>query len=62
MDQWLAGQGRRRGFVVAAQTMFDLSLEWYAGRMGSDWEPPSAADAEAIFARHGLTGPFWRLT
>jgi hypothetical protein len=42
--------------------MFDLSRDWYAGRMSVDWEPPSAAAAEAMFARHGLTGPFWSLS
>jgi hypothetical protein len=41
--------------------MYDLSGDWYAGRMDEDWEPPSAAEAEAIFGRHGLTGEFWRL-
>jgi len=61
MDLWLDRRGQRRGFVVAAQTMFDLSSDWYARRMEVDWNPPSAAAAEAIFARHGLTGPFWAL-
>jgi hypothetical protein len=42
--------------------MFDLSRDWYAGRMSVDWEPPSAAAAEAMSARHGLTGPFWSLS
>ncbi len=42
--------------------MFDLSKDWYATRMSIDWEPPTPAEAESIFARHGLTGEFWSLT
>lgn len=42
--------------------MYDLSRDWYAGRMDVDWEPPTAEDATAIFSRHGLTGDFWSLS
>ena len=41
--------------------MYELSQDWYAGRMEVDWEPPTAREAEAIFRRHGLTGEFWGL-
>lgn len=42
--------------------MYDLSVDWYAGRLAEQWTPPDAAEAESIFAAHGLTGEFWRLT
>jgi hypothetical protein len=42
--------------------MFDLSTDWYRGRLDEDWDPPAAERAEAIFASHGLTGDFWRLS
>jgi hypothetical protein len=41
--------------------MFDLSTDWYAGRMELDWSPSTAEEAAAIFRRHGLTGDFWSL-
>lgn len=51
-----------RGYVTDAQTMYDLSGDWYRARMDEDWKPPTPAEAEEIFNRHGLTGDFWRLT
>ena len=47
--------------MATAQTVFDLSRDWYAGRLDEDWEPLGPDEAEAIFARHGLTGEFWTL-
>lgn len=42
--------------------MFDLSVDWYSGRMSEDWQPPTAAEAEAIFGSHGLVGDFWSVS
>lgn len=42
--------------------MYDLSVDWYAGRLSEEWTPPDATGAEATFAAHGLTGEFWRLS
>jgi hypothetical protein len=41
--------------------MYELSQDWYAGRMEVGWEPPTSEEAEAIFRRHRLAGEFWRL-
>jgi hypothetical protein len=41
--------------------MYDLSADWYAGRMDEDWEPPTAEQAQTMFENHGLTGQFWSL-
>lgn len=43
------------------QTVYELSLDWYRGRLNHDWVRPDAKQAAAVFARHGLTGPFWSL-
>lgn len=48
--------------MATAQTMFDLSGDWYEGRMSEDWEPPSPEAAESMFTLHGLIGEFWKLT
>lgn len=42
--------------------MYDLSVDWYAGRLSEEWTPPDATEAEAIFSAHNLTGDFWALT
>ena len=42
--------------------MFDLSRDWYGGRLEVDWSPLTAAEAEAIFTKHGLIGDFWALS
>ena len=43
------------------QTVYELSLDWYRGRLDYEWTRPDAEQATAILARHGLTGPFWSL-
>ncbi len=43
--------------MARAQTMFELSRDWYAGRLEDvDWSPYTASEAEQIFRSHGLTG------
>ncbi len=39
--------------------MYELSVDWYRGRMDEAWMPLSAAEATDLFERHGLVGPFW---
>jgi hypothetical protein len=50
-----------RGAAVTPQAAYALGKDWYATRLDFDWERPGAAQVEAAFARHGLTGPFWAL-
>jgi hypothetical protein len=47
--------------MVPPQILYELGAEWYATRFDVDWVRPDAARASAVFARHGLTGPFWTL-
>ena len=47
--------------MASPQTLFELGREWYATRLDPAWERASPADAEAMFARHGLRGEFWSL-
>jgi len=61
LQAWLDETGHGRGYTASTQTMYELSQDWYAGRMEVGWEPPTAEEAEAIFSRHGLAGEFWRL-
>lgn len=54
--------GHRRGAVATPQTVYELGRDWYADRLDVAYRPATAVQAEAIFARHGLTGGFWSLT
>ena len=47
---------------MTVQQAFDLSRDWYRGRLDIGWVPPTPAEAEATFARAGLEGAFWSLT
>jgi hypothetical protein len=50
------------GAIVDFQRVYDLSHDWYGGRMDLDWHRPDAAHAQALLRGHGLDGPFWELT
>ncbi len=60
MTRYLEATGGVRGYVTTSQTMYELSTEWYAGRTDEKWDPLDPEEAEALFARHGLVGEFWR--
>lgn len=65
MKKWLQLSGVERGYVATAQAIYDMSGDWYEGRMDESWDPPTpeaAEAAEAIFKAHGLVGEFWSLT
>jgi hypothetical protein len=47
--------------VLTPQQVYNLGADWYATRLDPDWKPASAAQASALFERHGLTGTFWAL-
>jgi hypothetical protein len=40
---------------------WDLSQRWYGNRLDPDFRRPTVDEAQAIFARVGLTGAFWNL-
>lgn len=47
--------------MLGPQTVYELGAEWYATRLDLGWERISAAEVDAAFKRHGLTGPFWSM-
>jgi membrane protein DedA with SNARE-associated domain len=56
--------GSRRyvaGAIVEPQTVYELGRDWYATRLDDDWQPAAVAEAQAMFEKHGLRGPFWAL-
>ena len=61
MQGWLRAGQLEMGAIVPPQTVYELGAVWYATRLAYDWERAGAPQATAIFARHGLIGPFWSL-
>lgn len=61
MDGWCAARQVSRGAVLSLPQVWLLSQFWYGDRLSPEFRRPQRAEAEAIFARVGLTGDFWRL-
>jgi hypothetical protein len=62
VDRWCAQWNRPRGGILTLQQGWKLAKEWYGDRLSSNWRPKTVSEAEAVFARIGLLGDFWRLS
>ena len=49
------------GATIPIATLVTLARDWYGDRLEADWRPRTLEQSQAILARHGLTGEFWRL-
>ena len=58
---WRDARGIDTGASMPLQIGWELAKAWYADTMNADWHWRTAAEAETIFGRLGLTGEFWRL-
>ncbi len=56
---WCRERGREPGPAVPVSRLWNLSEVWYGRRLDPDAPRPTPDEARAIFARVGLTGPFW---
>ena len=61
-EKWLERHHYRKGATVPPQALYELGRDWYATRFDTDWQPATAVESHALFARHGLTREFWSLT
>jgi hypothetical protein len=59
VDAWAAAAGERVGAVVDLETMWRLGKVWYEDRLHDDHRRRTPAEATAVFAELGLTGPRW---
>lgn len=60
LDRWAEAKGLTRGESLSLKRTWDLSKLWYGERLDPNYRGRSAAEAEAIFRRVGLTSPFWK--
>lgn len=61
VDRWCEARGVSRGAILSLETGWRLASIWYADRLEPDWRRRTAEEAQSVFDRLGLTGPFWRL-
>jgi hypothetical protein len=58
---WSARHALPLGEIVPLSQLLDLAREWYGRHAASDWRKWTIPEAQAIFERVRLRGPFWRL-
>lgn len=58
-DAWCAAEGVTRRPIITLPQLWELAREWYASRLTPEARRPAPEEMRGIFARIGLTGPFW---
>jgi len=53
--------GRTPGAFLTPEQMWQIADAWYHDRADPAWERKGAAEAQALFAKTGLKGAFWKL-
>ena len=59
VEQWCAVRGIPLRPMINLEQLWHLAKTWYENRMTVDSRRPGPDDMVEIFARIGLTGPFW---
>jgi len=58
---WCTAQGLARGAVLTIEQVWRFAQLWYGDCLSPGFRRPTGEEAQAILARAGLTGDFWRL-
>jgi hypothetical protein len=61
VERWCRSKGLERGALLTPEQQWRLADAWYADRRAPGWRRRTPEEAEAVFARVGLAGDFWRL-
>ncbi|MFL5375821.1 MAG: hypothetical protein ACJ78T_17620 [Myxococcales bacterium] len=61
VERWCEQWRRPRGGTLGLAQAWDLARAWYGNRLDPEYRPFTREEAQAVFARVGLTGPFWEL-
>jgi hypothetical protein len=61
-ERWTAQRGTPPGAYLTLEQQWELSRTWFADRLDPNFWRRTAEEAQAVFERIGLTGPFWSLT
>lgn len=60
-NDWCARHALPKGAIMTMPQLWRFASDWYGGYLQEPWRRRMAADARALFERHGLTGAFWAL-
>lgn len=64
LERWLTAgdeSSRPRGERLSVAQQWTLATAWFEGRDRPEWRKRTPEEAEAVFAKAGLTGDFWGL-
>ena len=61
VGRWNERRGAPGGAVLTPRQGWELAGAWYGDRLSPDWSRRTPDEAQAVFERLGLRGPFWRL-
>jgi hypothetical protein len=59
IDDWCRRHALPRGATMSIPALWDFASDWYGSYLRTPWRKRSPDDARNLFARHGLTSPFW---
>ena len=58
-SRWCEERGVPRRPLIGLDQLWEMAVVWYANRLTAESRRPAADEIAGIFARIGLTGPFW---
>ena len=61
IDRWCREHDLPRGATLSIPQLWEFARDWYGSYLSAPWRKRSTAEAAALFAKHGLTGEFWKL-
>jgi hypothetical protein len=61
VDRWCRDHDCPRGASMSLPALWDFARDWYGSYLSAPWRKRSRAETGALFARHGLSGDFWKL-
>ena len=57
--RWCEAQGTPQRPIMSLEQLWYLAVTWYENRLTTESRRPKPDEMVEIFARIGLTGPFW---
>jgi hypothetical protein len=59
LNAWCTAHRHPRRPTATLPQLWQMALAWYANRLSPQARRPDASEIRQIFARIGLTDPFW---
>ena len=59
VDRWCLARNLPRRPIINLEQLWQLALAWYENRLTVESRRPGPDEIDEIFARLGLTDPFW---